>query len=246
MNTETKIFAHSSCLSEDEIVDFRLGKTLGEELHKIEAHLIDCPLCSDAVEGAEMLDIDSLKEDLSYIREVEINETSHFRRYSFIYSSVAVIALIAVTALLNVFNQTHSQKLFNRYFDVYPDVTIHTRSSDSENILNEAMQFYNSGKFEAAVEKLDKIESGINEQADFYKGVSLLALNKPLEANKVLLPLAENTQSNFYSEANWYVALAFLNLDKSKKAIYHFNNINESYDYADRVNEILLEINKND
>ncbi|MCF6270063.1 MAG: hypothetical protein L3J41_10140 [Melioribacteraceae bacterium] len=246
MNIESKIFENSACLSDNEIINYRLGKTSDDELHKIESHLIDCPLCSDAVEGAEMLDANSLKDDLSYIREIEINNISHFRKYSFIYSAVAVITIIAVTALLNIFNQPYSQKLFNRYFEVYPDVTVHTRSSGSDSILAEAMLFYNSGNFDSAVEKLDEIKEVSNEQVDFYKGVSLLVLDKPTEASEALLPLTKNKESNFYNEANWYIALAYLKLEKNKEAISHLNNIKESYDYSDRVNEIITEINVNE
>ena len=246
MNMETKIFDESNCLSEKQIIDYCSKKTSDEKLHKIELHLIYCPLCSDAVDGAKMFDTNLLKDDISYLHKNGINNTSHFRKYYLAYSSVAAIMLIAITALLNFSNQSNSLKLFNKYFEVYPDVTIHTRSNGDDSILADAMLLYNSGKFDATIEKLKQVKTGTNEHVDFYKGVSLLAINKPLEASKVLFSLTENQQSEFYNEANWFTALAYLALDKNKQAISHFDKLKESYDYSDRVNNILLEITTNE
>jgi hypothetical protein len=45
------IFKASACLTEAELKAYISQKLEGEELHRVECHLLDCELCSDAVEG---------------------------------------------------------------------------------------------------------------------------------------------------------------------------------------------------
>jgi hypothetical protein len=244
MSKQNKIFKKSNCLNKDEIEKYKLNELSGEELHKVESHLIDCPLCSDAIDGALMLDNDSLKDDLLYISKNERSNSSFFRKNYFIYSSAAAILLLAITALLNISSNSNSQKLFNRYFEVYPDVTTHTRSNGNNDNFANAMLLYNSGKFEATIKKLDKIKK--NESVSFYKGVSFLALNNTTKALEVLKPLTKDKENIFYYEANWYVALALLKLERIDESILYFIKLKDSFDYSDNVNNILVEIKTNE
>lgn len=45
------IFEHSSCLTQRQLKGYVSGKMVHEEAHAVEAHLLSCPLCNDAVEG---------------------------------------------------------------------------------------------------------------------------------------------------------------------------------------------------
>lgn len=45
------IFEHSSCLTQRQLKGYVSGKMVHEEAHVVEAHLLSCPFCTDAVEG---------------------------------------------------------------------------------------------------------------------------------------------------------------------------------------------------
>jgi len=45
------IFEQSACLTPRQVKNYVSGKMVHEEAHVVEAHLLGCPLCSDAVEG---------------------------------------------------------------------------------------------------------------------------------------------------------------------------------------------------
>ena len=57
MKKEVKnIFEHTDCVSEEMLMKYISGKLSPAEKHEVEKHLIDCEMCSDAVEGLSMMD----------------------------------------------------------------------------------------------------------------------------------------------------------------------------------------------
>ncbi|MBI4930920.1 MAG: tetratricopeptide repeat protein [Bacteroidetes bacterium] len=55
MKEGTNIFAHTDCLSEEMLTKYISDKLSSAEKHEVEKHLIDCEMCSDAVEGWQMI-----------------------------------------------------------------------------------------------------------------------------------------------------------------------------------------------
>jgi hypothetical protein len=51
MNKLMDIWTPTTCLSKQQLLDYVQQKIDEEELHVVERHLIDCSLCSDAVDG---------------------------------------------------------------------------------------------------------------------------------------------------------------------------------------------------
>jgi len=49
------IFEHTDCVSEEMLTKYIAGKLPPAERHEVEKHLIDCEMCSDAVEGLSMV-----------------------------------------------------------------------------------------------------------------------------------------------------------------------------------------------
>ena len=50
-----KIYSATECISEQKMFDYIDNKLNAHEQHKVEKHLLDCELCSDALEGLELL-----------------------------------------------------------------------------------------------------------------------------------------------------------------------------------------------
>ncbi|MBI4946352.1 MAG: tetratricopeptide repeat protein [Bacteroidetes bacterium] len=55
MNKTKNIFAHTDCISEEMLMKYISGTLSPAEKHEVEKHLIDCPMCSDAVEGLQIM-----------------------------------------------------------------------------------------------------------------------------------------------------------------------------------------------
>ena len=48
-----EILEETACLKEEEIKRYLSEQSPKAELHRVENHLLDCPFCSDAIEGLE-------------------------------------------------------------------------------------------------------------------------------------------------------------------------------------------------
>ena len=55
-NLLPNIFMPSQCLAGEEVKAYLDGSISEEGRRRVENHLLDCPLCSDAVEGFELVD----------------------------------------------------------------------------------------------------------------------------------------------------------------------------------------------
>jgi hypothetical protein len=49
------LFQEHKCLSEKDIQNYINGQLSTDERHRLENHLLDCPLCDDAVDGYSVL-----------------------------------------------------------------------------------------------------------------------------------------------------------------------------------------------
>lgn len=69
---DTLFKQRGACLSYDELLQYKRGTIDDEQKNVIENHLLDCPLCADAVEGVSALEsgeciepvLDEVKEQL--------------------------------------------------------------------------------------------------------------------------------------------------------------------------------------
>lgn len=240
-----KIEISDKCLSREEILKYKAGNLSGEELRRVEMHIIDCPLCSDAVEGAESISAETIANDFAFVKKrIDYKANKGIPKF-YIYSAVAALLLIAVTALFNISQPSNNEQIFNKYFVVYPDVTVHKRDTGKNSKLTYAMNYYNLKKYKKAISIFSKIASASNnETADFYSGVSLMALNNIGESVNYFKKISTNKKNDFYFEANWYAALGLISLNKTDEAKIYLSKLNNSSDYREKANEILNQLSK--
>ena len=55
MNNLKDIFKHTDCISEEMLLKYISNKLPSAEKHEVEKHLVDCEMCSDAVDGLKMM-----------------------------------------------------------------------------------------------------------------------------------------------------------------------------------------------
>jgi TolA-binding protein len=107
------IFTESGCISREKILLYKEGLLRRSDMHAVERHLVDCQLCSEALEGLELVPNPSVLHELSN-RFSNQNEKpkSDFRNYWAIAATLAGIALLTYFAV-DQFNsiQTNQQAL---------------------------------------------------------------------------------------------------------------------------------------
>lgn len=88
------------------------------------------------------------------------------------------------------------------------------------NLLDNALEFYYEKNYPAAIHDFEKVLAidNSNETANFYAGVSYLALNNAGEALKKLKKIDGKKQGQYYESTLWYEALAYIQSGDKKAA----------------------------
>ncbi len=223
-----KIFENSSCLTSDELKAY-LQETMDEEQrYRAENHLLDCPLCTAAVEGfANQYDFDKDKqlEELQERFSPPAAKARPPRRFSLFNRIAAALLLLVVSlAALLYWQSQSSERLYQAYFQ-QPDSELlaSVRSANAGSPLHpdfdKAMQLFNDQRYkESTAYFRDYLNSQPeNAAVNFYAGVALLESGEAAAAAEQLETARINSEQ-FYEEASWYLALAHIRMEEPREA----------------------------
>ncbi|PHN07969.1 tetratricopeptide repeat protein [Flavilitoribacter nigricans] len=93
-------------------------------------------------------------------------------------------------------------------------------SGDAQVIRKSANQAYIAGEYEAAAEQFEALTELAPGELSYqlYLGVSQVGANAAADAVNTLKPLADGTDQSVKSEAAWYLALAYLQMEEKTAA----------------------------
>jgi hypothetical protein len=101
-NNKSTVFKTTSCLSRDQLVKYHQNQLTAVEKHAVEEHLIDCELCSEALEGIALLTsyviMDNTTEEVKrkYTSIAKSDKTKERPVSNVIWYAAASVLLIAV------------------------------------------------------------------------------------------------------------------------------------------------------
>lgn len=216
------LFQPHDCLSEADIQAYLNGELSQTDLFTVENHLLDCPLCADAVEGFELIQgPKALAEEAPVVRSLP-------------WLRIAAGFLILFSASLFAWYIMNNQapgneQLYAAYFEPYAsEVNLQIRSlqpgetapvDDARQAFNRAIQAYEAEDFQTSVVAFDEYLADRPQDAlaMFYLGMAYLELDQPTLA---IGPLSQtrDVDTLYFEEATWYLALAHIKLDNSSQA----------------------------
>ena len=220
------LFQPHECLTDAEIKAYLAGQLSPDQRFRVENHLLDCPLCDDAVEGYRvMLEIESATvENKSGTKVVSL------RPRNIISIAAAISILIAAAFWLNgAMQENGDQDLFAANYSTYQsDLTaVQYRSEQEENDPEEKMHpdllaaatAYDQQSFEEAEKALQDFlrKEGPNDLVNFHMAMAMLESDKVSESIEVLEKMRDR-KSVYYEEASWYLALALIKQRERMKA----------------------------
>ncbi|MCB0642395.1 MAG: tetratricopeptide repeat protein [Phaeodactylibacter sp.] len=218
------LFQNHECLSEQDIRDYLNEKLTDERRFYMENHLLDCPLCSDAVEGYEWMEVTPvLSTNTPDVQPVKVID---FQR-SFWMRAAAALALLLV-ALFGMYQLkgTDDQQLFaDSYASYESDLSVLVRGTDAQPKppvqpdLEAAALAYEQQDFEASIVAFEKYleNDPDNQLVRFHLGVAQLEVNQLEHAIDNLSRVLEYSKT-YQREAGWYLGLALLKNGKRAKA----------------------------
>lgn len=130
--------------------------------------------------------------------------------------AASVLLVIGFVALLQLQGPSPSQQLFDQYFDPYPVMSV--VRGDTPNGLN-PLRLYADNKYEQFVEVMADQRNAAKLKSTkllLAYGNALLAISEPEQAIEALSQIREG--QDHYLDAQWYLALAHLRLQKLEEA----------------------------
>lgn len=211
------IFGPTPCLSFDELLGYYNNQVSDTERLNIERHLIDCQLCSEALEGLEMTDNQkNVRQQIESINKKIISHDSHPGQHTiqwkYAYSIAAVFILALFSALYMLLKKPSADALYAEYFSPYPNMVPLVRGESSPGQLELAMVEYESKNYRETIRILQNLleTDPQNDFARFYAGISFLCLNEPQVAIIHLHKVADKSDGEITNQAKWFIALAYL------------------------------------
>lgn len=220
------LFQPHECLTENEIRSYLANQATTEERFRIENHLLDCPFCTDALEGFELLE----RSESIPTKNKSNAKVVSLRPRTIISVAAAVSILFAAVLWLNgALTSSSGEELYASNYSVYPSdlSAVQYRGEQEQNETEEethpdllaAAVAYNDQSFNKVISHLQDFlrTEGPNEVVEFHLAMAMLESDKVPESIP-LLETVRNRKSVYYEEASWYLALALLKQRERTKA----------------------------
>ncbi|MCF8364321.1 MAG: tetratricopeptide repeat protein [Bacteroidales bacterium] len=194
-----------------------------------------------AVKSIDLYGRNELKKRLRKIHHDEISGKNILVRRQLLKIAAIFIGFLIVSGpfLYNHFyGQPKYQNLYEQNFTIYPDILSQRGEAIPENLmLDEAMSYYKNNDFENAsvlFEALDSSDLPIEDAIIFYRGISYLGEGNPEKASGIFKIIISDTKNPFRKQAEWYLALSFINLKQPVEAKSLLEEIvkNKSWNHA--------------
>lgn len=233
------IFQEQDCLSEGAIQEYVNSRLSNTDRHRVENHMLDCPLCSEAVEGYNLL-----KED---------QRASGTRVINWRMFSMAAVALVLLAAAVWIYSSPSGEEgLFAQYYENYrSDLDIQLRDSgqtsqESNTGLARGLKAYQEKDFSTAIAEMEGFlkENPDHAVARFYLGTAQMADARWTDAEQNL-GLVRNTGMEYWEEASWYLALIYVKTSRTESAKETLEALTEpgSGRYYEKAKDLLEKIN---
>jgi len=226
-----KILTNTSCLKPEQIQAYLKEDLDEDQRFDVENHLIDCPLCTDAVEGfANNYNIEDLPE-LDFLQTAEtstptpaILEKLPVRKNWAMRIAASLLLLSIPIGSYLYWQSNETERILAANFVEEDNPIIGAlRSGDNSLITNPTLQngleAYQDKQYEASVKILTEVLNTDPENvlANYYSGMAAQKLENWEVAEKQLKITRINIPE-YYDEATWQLIAVYLAQDKNNDA----------------------------
>ena len=161
-------------------------------------------------------------EDLATLKGFMVRRQQKSRVKRYIMSITSIAAVIAIVFSLNIYQDNRRMdKLFETYYTPLEyDSQLMSRGEETISPeLASAMESYQKEDYATALQKFETIPD-VDENYLIYKAICLLETKKTEDAITLLEQLVANGEgTEYYQQACWYLALAYLSNYEDEKAL---------------------------
>lgn len=172
-------------------------------------------------------------EDIATLKRFMAKRQQKSKVRKLVMSITSIAAIIAIVFSLNIYqNNRRMDKLFETYYTPLEyDSQLMSRGDGTISLeLASAMESYQNKDYATALKKFETI-SNVDENYLIYKSICLLETEQTKDAITLLEKLvAKGEGTEYYQQACWYLALAYLlghKEDKVMDVLNSHSNCNE-------------------
>ncbi len=220
------LFRYNSHLTFEEIQNYVSNRLDTEDRFNVENHLLDCPLCKDAVEGFQ--NSESLGEDKKALKklskEINLKKQGGKRRRMWPIRIAASVLLLLLPLSLMYYLQSNS--IVDKYaMNVTEEFSLGNRTGTNDAFL-EAISFCENKEFKNCIKALENNKKDTHENVglNYFLGLAYFQNGDYRKATENLKDVIIKN-SSYYDDAYWYLILAFIKNKEKSKAI----NLLEDY-----------------
>ncbi len=222
------VFQSKKCLSQDEIHLYLTGKIDEPSRYQIENHLLDCPLCSEAMEGFASeyrFDQDEQLEELKKNIKEKNTSATGIRKINFWTINriaAAILFMVITVAGLLYWNAQSSERSFLAEFQSSTDLIESVRGGEgfpAGDQYNEGIEFFRNENYRESLLFFDNLleSQPENSLAHYFSGLSALQLGELDKAIEDLTYVRLNDEK-YYEDATWNLILANVGIDNREEA----------------------------
>lgn len=185
-------------------------------------------------------------QDIETLRSFTANMKRKSKIRRFLIPIASIAALFALVFSLNMY---HNNRIMDNVFATYYvpleyDQELVSRGNDSISPeLMSAMNAYHKKEYKDALQKINAMQS-VDKNFLIYKAICLIETKQLSEAIVLLKQLVNDGEgTEYWQQANWYLAISYLSNHQRKKALKSFNAIIKSKTiYHEKANKMIQEL----
>ncbi len=169
--------------------------------------------------------------------------------------SIAAAVLVMITvSLFFFFQKSAEEKLVAEFYEPFEDVIMERLSVAIKEqgmaqtdvdlpTLQNGMNFYNSDNYPQAISEFENYlqespESEFLLETQLYLAIAYLETDKTIEAAEVLMKLAQQSNFELQTKAQWYLLLSFLKMNQTDQALPLLDALEENLEYREKIARI--------
>lgn len=167
-------------------------------------------------------------QDIETLRAFAANMKRRSKIRRFLIPIASITAVFALVFSLNIY---HNNRIMDNVFTTYYtpleyDQELASRGNDSISPeLISAMNAYHKGEYQVALQEFNTMQS-VDKDFLIYKAICLIETKELPEAIKLLEQLVNDGEgSEYWQQANWYLAISYLGNHEKDKAMLLFEEI---------------------
>ena len=182
-------------------------------------------------------------ENIATLQRFMIKRQQKSKVRKLVMSITSIAAIIAIVFSFNIYQDNRRMdKLFETYYiPLEYDSQLMSRGEETISPeLTSAMEAYQSKDYATALQRFNAIPQ-MDENYLIYKAICLLETDKTKDAIALLEELVGNGEgTEYYQQACWYLALAYLNNHEDDKAL---ELLNPFYEKNENIESLINSLN---